>query len=395
MSVAVPVIDYIDGEARRIYLLSGVDAFHWIDDIYREYVNLRATDESLRKWYPLMNAKGNESKGGGKYTPRYVTLLNGCRVIPYDENILINVTGEAITDNADVDPDPFDTTTRVNPLKLYITPPAAEIVRDVESLAAIAYMSFNNQITVDVSRGYSIAEFTGDPNLLGNSQYPVNNFTDARTIADSKAISNLHIIGAATIATADVSSMTLKGENAIRTTLTLEDLAIANSVEITDAHLIGVMDGNTLARNCSIDGITYFNGMMHQCGLMNTSPITLGGSSPAIFMNCYAFSSNNSPVIIDFNNNPTPLICRDFHGGIRFINITEGQFSSIEMGAGTVVIDLTTCTNGIVKLAGLGWAVDGATGEHLPSGVYGGLTVINELVCRHTVADGVWEYERA
>ena len=125
MSVSVPVIDYIDGSARRIYLLQGVDAFHWIEDVYREYVDRRAKDDDFRKWSPLMVAKGNDSKGLGKYTPRYITLLNGCRVIPYDENIAIYVTGEAITDNPDVDPDPFDTSTRTNPLKLFITPPAA------------------------------------------------------------------------------------------------------------------------------------------------------------------------------------------------------------------------------------------------------------------------------
>ena len=77
MSVSSPVIDYIDGETRRIYLLEGIEAFHWVDDIYTEYRNLRRTDESLRKWEPLLKASGNDAKGGGKYTPRYVTLLKG------------------------------------------------------------------------------------------------------------------------------------------------------------------------------------------------------------------------------------------------------------------------------------------------------------------------------
>lgn len=128
MSVAVPVIDSYDGAARRIYLKQGLEAFHWIDDIYREYIHHRFMDDVFQKWFPFMKASGNEAKGGGTYTPRYITLLQGTRVIPYDEKILITVTGEAITDNADVDPDPFDTSTRVNPLKLYLTPPAAEIV---------------------------------------------------------------------------------------------------------------------------------------------------------------------------------------------------------------------------------------------------------------------------
>ncbi len=128
MSVADPVIDTYDGAARRIYLKQGLIGFHWIDDIYREYIYYRSVNEDFQKWFPFMKAFGNEPKGGGAFTPRYITLLQGARVVPYDENILITVTGEAITDNADVDPDPFDTSTRVNPLKIYLTPPAAEIV---------------------------------------------------------------------------------------------------------------------------------------------------------------------------------------------------------------------------------------------------------------------------
>lgn len=138
MSVSVPVIGSWDGEARRVYLKSGLTSFHWIDDIYKEYRNWRRTVEASRKWLPCMRAAGNDPKGGGKYTPRYITLLDGFRVVPYDENILIEVLGEAITDNSDVDPDPFDTSTRTQPLKLYITPPAAEIVRsEADSAASI------------------------------------------------------------------------------------------------------------------------------------------------------------------------------------------------------------------------------------------------------------------
>lgn len=141
MSVAVPVVDSWDGPNRRIYLKQGVTTFHWIEDMYREYRNWRRLDESSRIWLPFMYASGNEPKGGGKYTPRYVTLLDGVKVIPYDENIRIEVTGEAITDNADVDPSLFDTSTRTEPIKLYITPPASELVVvavDVATISGIA-----------------------------------------------------------------------------------------------------------------------------------------------------------------------------------------------------------------------------------------------------------------
>jgi hypothetical protein len=129
MSVEIPVVQTWNGETRRIYLKQGVTKFHWIDDIYKEYRNWRRTDEGARVWEALLKADGNNPKGGGKFTARYITLLHGTRVIPYDENILIEVTGEAITDNADTDPDPFDTSGRTEPLKIYITPASTELVK--------------------------------------------------------------------------------------------------------------------------------------------------------------------------------------------------------------------------------------------------------------------------
>jgi hypothetical protein len=129
MSVAAPVVETWDGENRRVYLKQGITTFHWIDDIYSEYRQQRRVVEVFRKWAPLMVAAGNAPKGGGKYTPRYLILLGGTRVIPYDEHITLVAKGEAITDNPEEDPDPFDTSTRYNPLKVYLEPSSAEVIR--------------------------------------------------------------------------------------------------------------------------------------------------------------------------------------------------------------------------------------------------------------------------
>lgn len=128
MSILSPVVDSWEGETRRIYLKQGVTAFHWLDDIYKEYRLWRRGDDA-QKWAPFLQAKGNEPKGGGKYTPRYVIMIGGARVVPYDEESLIIVSGEAITDNPEVDPSPFDTTDRTEAIKLYIELPTSEVIR--------------------------------------------------------------------------------------------------------------------------------------------------------------------------------------------------------------------------------------------------------------------------
>lgn len=128
MSVAVPVIDSIDGDTRRIYLKQGVLSFLPIEDIYHEYRNLRRTDETLRKWEGLLRAEGNIPKGGGKFTPRYVVLLLGTKIVPYDESSRLDQLGEIITDDPDVDATIYDVSTLTNPKPIFLQPSEAEII---------------------------------------------------------------------------------------------------------------------------------------------------------------------------------------------------------------------------------------------------------------------------
>lgn len=95
------VIDHIDGIDRRIYLHSdtvnvGLTSF---DSFYREYRTMREMDAELQKFAPFLVAEGNFPKGGGKFTPRYIKLLDGCRIVPYNTSHTLLVTIEIITDD--------------------------------------------------------------------------------------------------------------------------------------------------------------------------------------------------------------------------------------------------------------------------------------------------------
>jgi hypothetical protein len=119
-----------DGATRRIYLAQGVTTFHPIDDIYREYREARRTDETFRRWEPFMVAVGNEPKGGGRFTPRYLLLLDDgdigqVKIVPFDESITIDVTGEVLTEDQT---DPFDYSTQTTPTVVRYAPAEAEII---------------------------------------------------------------------------------------------------------------------------------------------------------------------------------------------------------------------------------------------------------------------------
>jgi hypothetical protein len=125
------LIDHIDPLNRDIYL--GADtvgaSIHPID-IYKEVRTLRRVDESLRMYSPFLSARGNDPKGSGKSTERYVVLLSGTRIVPYNVSHTLTITGIIITDDgqegiACFDRTPLSGTTRVD---INYVPPQVEVI---------------------------------------------------------------------------------------------------------------------------------------------------------------------------------------------------------------------------------------------------------------------------
>jgi hypothetical protein len=69
---------------------------------------------------------------------------------------------------------------------------------------------------------------------------------------------------------------------------------------------------------------------------------------------------------------------RNYNGGVLLTNKTGPEAVSIDLQSGQVKIDLTTVTNGQIVARGDGKVIDVDTGNTLPSGTYGSLTLINE-----------------
>lgn len=144
MSVADPVIDYLDAANKLIYLLSGIRSYHPIDDIYKEVRHRRATTESLQQYFNPVSGGGAVSKGGGKYTPRYAVFNNGWRVVPEDVDHVLDVTGEQLTAEGGSGSACFDFTLLSAGTTVVVNyePPAAEIITvggsDLEAIATNA-----------------------------------------------------------------------------------------------------------------------------------------------------------------------------------------------------------------------------------------------------------------
>lgn len=131
MSVAIPVIDYIDPINRKIYLLPGVTEYSPVDDIYKEVRNLRRTDESLRQYPNFVSAGGNLPKNlaGTSRTPRFAIFNNTQVVVSGDtfvtgEQLFANAAGELVGSGRDI----IDRT--LSPADAYVdyAPPEAEVI---------------------------------------------------------------------------------------------------------------------------------------------------------------------------------------------------------------------------------------------------------------------------
>lgn len=96
------MIDHIDAINRKIYLDSStVDATIQPIDIYREMRTLRQKDETLRPYDLFCKMGGGVPKNpsGTKRTERYLILLDGTLIVPYDTSHVLTVDGTIITDS--------------------------------------------------------------------------------------------------------------------------------------------------------------------------------------------------------------------------------------------------------------------------------------------------------
>ena len=96
----MPLVDSIDYTNKRIYLSADtVGASVDTIDIYKEVRALRVSTDSHRNFDPMITAGGNVQKTATTFTPKFVQLLFGCRIVPYDTSHTITITRETFTDD--------------------------------------------------------------------------------------------------------------------------------------------------------------------------------------------------------------------------------------------------------------------------------------------------------
>jgi hypothetical protein len=244
-------------------------------------------------------------------------------------------------------------------------------------IAEIQYNTFNGVVTVDVVNG-----FGGTVYPVGTPIKPVNNLTDARIIANYRRITTISVIGNLSIEGIDLSGFTITSKNAIYSSVALAESAILTGCEINNITVTGYLDNGCLLRECFINGLHYFNGIIHQCAF-SEAPVVLAGVNHAIFLDCYSVAATNTN--IDCANGIVPLIIRNWIGNLKMINRNiDGAYSSINFN-GYCELD-HSITAGGWDISGTGDLVDHSTGTAIVDR--------SKLIHGDEIAEVVWRYRR-
>lgn len=378
MSVVSPIVDLWDGENRRIYLKQGISDYFPIDDIYKEYRNARGLEISnIRKYNPLLKAEGNVPKGAGAFTPRYVVLLEGTKIVPFDETLQLNQLGDMITDDPDNDPTLYDISGLTVPKPIFIKPSEAETIQ--LNSQSIEHSSFNGGVTIDIVNGESgVDGGTGTP--IGTPLRPSNNEADAHTIALKNGFKKIFIIGDILLDDLEVDWIGFEfvGESAIKTLITIDPSADVFNCEFYDCTVTGTLDGTSQIERGVTTDLDFVDGYIYKCAI-GPGTITLGTSTICNIFSCYSTVPGTSTPVIDMAETGV-LALRDYNGGVLLKNYTGNGSHSIDLARGQIKLDSATITSGTFVIRGIGKLID-ESGTPIKTGVWnGGVTIVNELI---------------
>ncbi len=282
---------------------------------------------------------------GGVTLARVVEIINGYTVTFEDGQYAVNLKG-ANTNLADV--------TNVNQVSVRSSNSAG--LQDLSTLLANAY---SDTVVVDPLLGQP-----GTDIPIGTRATPVSNLADALVIAGKIGVNRITMRRSMTIADHDFSQgFEFVGDNAVVVTATLASSANLTNCTFKNLTITGILDGNTVIRECSVYNLTYFDGFLWQCAL--SGYITLMPGSQASIAECFSNVAGGGPgqtPVMDMGGSGS-LALRSYVGGLEIRNYdgSNGAAVSIDIESGRLIVH-NTVTAGDIYVRGLAIVEDNSTG---------------------------------
>lgn len=200
----------------------------------------------------------------------------------------------------------------------------------LQELQDIQYSSFGGGVTVDTASGFAGTTFpTGTP------RQPVDNLTDALSIANERGFTMIYLESSLTIPSGlDFTGFTFQGQSAHETAVVLAASASLGEAGFEGCVVSGDATGVGHFNNCNLNTLTNYNAEAHECGLETT--ITLASSGSASFIDCYSLvPGTGTPEIIQGSG--CSLKGRNYAGGIELSGKTGTDACSFDMNSGQFI----------------------------------------------------------
>jgi hypothetical protein len=205
---------------------------------------------------------------------------------------------------------------------------------------------------------------------IGTPQRPVNNLTDGVAIIGEKRLPKriyFHSDFTLDSATPSLSTYEFVGDSPTRTTLTIDTVAVVTNCKFLQSTVTGVLDGGSTLHECYVDNLTYVDGELYQCLILQDSVIELSGIAIARILDCWCGGSTEANVPeIDLGGTGSELVVRGFDGCLKLTNKTGNEPISIDLNSGMVILDTTINAPGATCVVrGPGSVVNNATAINL------------------------------
>jgi hypothetical protein len=274
-------------------------------------------------------------------------MVNGWRIRPDETNHTLNITGNLFTD-------PPGDSVVVNTLGAFNVRVEMFVSNLVDAIVARAdLVSLLQAVYIDTVNGVP-----GTAEGIGTPTNPVDNITDARTIADRDGVSAYKFRGPLTI-NADHPNWSFEGISSVANDeLDLGGFDLGSSI-IIGAKCTGTLTGQKQQFvRCDVNGVGGLDGLLEFCWLRGSLSGRVGGE--VVFADCRSAVPGTASPIYTMSANEQ-FNQRNYSGGWEHRGSTAGNVSTIESDPGNIILPASN-TGGVIVIRGVGTYTDNSAG---------------------------------
>lgn len=269
------------------------------------------------------------------------------------------------------------------PIRTGIWNGGVTIINELINLTTISEAaSFTEAVYIDAINGVP-----GISDPIGLQRQPVNNLTDAISIAIIRGTSKLVFLSDFTFISTDyIIGYSLIGKGMQTTTLTFETGCVVAYCDAYDMKMTGFLTGIVGMTECHLENLESFSLVpssqslvIRRCKFSGTITLRSNYSGMVSLLDSYGDTAVSLYPIFDGGNYTGDMLMNNWSGQVRLKNLTQGNKIDIRITHGTIELD-NSVTNAIFHVSGTGFLTDTLENEILSGTWNGGVIVSNETI---------------